>query len=447
MLFYLFAMFYLTGITSVTAWATTKSASDRAVVAHFIFGNTYDHTRHDFQREFDLAAEIGIDAHVFNIAQDSWTTQQLDVAFGVAANSTTKIVFSFDFAVADWNTGSVISTLQRYSELPGYFRYQGSKGGGKGLVSTFDGHARFDVDWLAVKAAVPNIYVVPHLSIDEVKSGVPGINGALNWNAWPTRNNLPIDGNVTTVDDHIMQNALGHNQSYAAQVSPWSYTNFNAYGIIKEWVFPSQSDLLLTDRWQQMLGFAKSAQGAHIDIIQIYSWNDFGECNSINDITIAHPGEFSGGDDLYNKGFKHDGWRYVMPPFIKAFKSFATAVTTEHIQTEIVTFYFRPYLAKTLCSGQSRPITGSEFQHDMVAFIGQTKRPVQLVFTSGATSTVINFGAGLSTSRVPMQLGQQKLSATRNGKSCGQVTSSIVVTDTCTTPNYNANVEYILLNC
>jgi glucan endo-1,3-alpha-glucosidase len=452
MLFYRFAIFYLTGIISVTACATTKSAitkspSDRAVAAHLIFGDTYAHTPKKWQREFELAAEIGVDALLLDIVlQDPWAPQQLDSAFNAATNSTTKIAFSFDFAMADWTTGTVISTLQRYTGLPGYFRYQGSKGGGK-LVSTFDGPARLNVDWPTVKAAVPDIYVVPNLSIDEVEAHPPGINGAVHWNAWPSRFNLPIDGNVTTVDDHIMQNALGPDQAYGAQLSPWFFTNYHDHGVDKEWVFPSNSDHLLIDRWQQMLGFDSSAPQAHVDILVIYSWNDCGECTYINDIGAWDVAEFSGGDGSYCQGFKHDGWRLLMEPFITAFKAFATALTTEHILTEIVTLEHRPYLAKTLCSGQSQPVPGSEFQHDVVALIGQTKSPVQLVVTSGATSTVINFGAGLSTSKVPMQLGQQKLSVTRNGKSCGQVTSSVVVTDTCSTPNYNANVEYILLNC
>jgi len=438
MLFYLFAILYLTGIVAA-------AAGDRAVIAHFIFGNTYSHTASDWQSDFELAAEAGIDALVFNIAQDSWTTQQLDAAFQVAATASTKVVFSFDFAVAPWTTASVIATLQRYSGQPGQFRYQGSKGGGKALVSTFDGPARLNVDWPTVKAAVPNIYVVPHLSIDEVKAGVPGIDGALNWNAWATQNNLPINGSVTTVDDHIMQNALAPNQAYAALVSPWSFTNYNAYGVTKEWIFKSD-DLLLT-RWYQMLNFATSAPGAHIDIVEIYSWNDYGESNYQNNITNAHPDEFSGGDDLWCKGFKHDGWRLLNLPFIAAFKAFSTSVTTAFIQTEIVAFYHRPYLANTLCTGQSQPITGSQFVPDVVTLVSQTKSPVQLVVTSGTAKTAIYFGAGVSSVHVPMHVGQQKLSVIRNGKICGQVTSSIVVTNTCTTPNYNANVEFIILKC
>ena len=428
------------------AWAAPvpRATNDRAVLAHFIVGNTYSYTSQDWNRDFTLASETGIDAFALNIALDSWTNSQLDAAFAVAAGSSTKICFSFDFAVAPWTTDLVISTLQRYSSQPGYFTY-GGMGGGKSLVSTFDGPARTNVDWVAVKAAVPNLYIVPHLSIDEVKSNPAGIDGALNWNAWATQNNLPIDGTSSTVDDHIMQDALGPSKSYATLISPWSFTNYNAYGVTKSWIF--KSDDLLVTRWNQMLAFPTTEPGAHIDLVELYSWNDYGESNYQNDISQALPNEFSGGDDAWSKGFKHDGWRMLNVPFINAFKAHETSVSASDIDTELVVFYHRPYPANTMCSGQSQPILGSAFVPDEVTIVSTLKSPVQLVVNSGGTSTNFNVDGGVQSNHVPMQLGSQSVTVTRNGVTCGQVTSSIQVTNSCSAPNYNANVEYIVVQC
>ena len=422
------------------------TTSDRAVIAHYIFGNTYSYTQQEWDNDFTLASESGIDAFVFNIAMDDWTPARLAEAFaGVPGNSTTKICFSFDFAVAQWNTGSVISTLQQYVNHPNYFKYQGGKGGGKSLVSTFDGPARFNVDWTAVKAAVPNIYVVPHLPISEVQNNPAGIDGALNWNAWATRENLPIDGNSSTVDDHIMQDALGPDKAYATLVSPWSFTNYHANGVDKEWIF--KSDDLLVTRWNQMLTFATSEPGAHIDLVELYSWNDYGEGNYMNDISKALPNEFSGGDDLWSLGFKHDGWRLLNAPFIKAFKAYETSVSTSDIDTEMIVLQHRPYLAGTMCTGQSQPILGSSFVRDEVTVISTLKSPVELVVTSGCTETDLTLAEGVQTAHVPMEVGSQSLTVTRNGVACGLVTSSVEVTDTCSSPNYNANVEYLIVQC
>lgn len=417
---------------------------DRAVLAHFIVGNTYSYTTENWQNDFTLASESGIDAFAFNVGADSWAQAQLDVAFNVAAGFSTKICFSFDFAIAPWNTDTVISTLQRYVTSPGYFKFQG-RGGGKALVSTFDGPARTNVDWTAVKAAVPNIYVVPHLSPDEVKANPPGIDGALNWNTWATQNNLPIDGNSSTVDDHIMQEALGSDKAYASLISSWSFTNYNANGVDKQWVF--KSDDLLVTRWNQMLEFETSAPGAHVDLLEVYSWNDYGESNYINDVSKALPNEFSGGDDAWSIGFKHDGWRLLNVPFIDAFKAHQPSVTTSNINTEMVVFYHRPYPANTMCSGQTQPIIGASFVPDQVTIVSTLKSPVQLVVTSGSDSTNTDVSDGIQTTHIPMQLGTQSVTVMRNGVPCGNATSSVQVTGSCSTPNYNANVEYIILTC
>lgn len=442
---YLGISLLLLPMLAILSWAAPVPVSDRAVLAHFIFGNTYSYTADNWQNDFTLASQTGIDALVFNIGGDSWLQTQLDAAFAVAANSPTKIIFSFDFAVAPWNTGSVISILQKYANLPGHFKYQGSKGGGKSLVSTFDGPARLNVDWVAVKAAVPNIYVVPHLSIDEVRANPPGIDGALNWNAWATQNNLPIDGNSSTVDDHIMQDLLGLSKAYATLVSPWSFTNYHANGVDKSWIF--KSDDLLVTRWNQMLTFATGESGSHIDLVELYSWNDYGEGNYMNDISKALPNEFSGGDDAWSIGFKHDGWRLLNIPFIKAFKAYETSVSTSDIDTELVVFYHRPYPAATMCSGQSQPIPGSSFVPDQVTIVSTLKSPIDIVVHSGDTITTTSADSGIQTNHIPMKLGTQSVTVSRNGVTCGQVTSAVQVVNSCSTPNYNANVEYILVKC
>lgn len=441
------SLLLLFSILLLHSWAAPSPAasSDRAVLSHFIFGNTYSYTAQDWEENFSLASQSGIDAFVFNLGADSWSQTQLDAAFPIAANYSTKISISFDFAIAPWTTATVISTLQRYVTLPGYFKYQGAKGRGNALVCTFDGSARLNVDWTAVKAAVPNLYVVPHLSIDEVQENPAGIDGALNWNAWATKNNQPINGTSSTVDDHLMQNALAATQSYATLISPWSFTNYDANGIDKEWIF--KSDDLLVTRWNQMLTFATSAPGAHIDLIELYSWNDYGESNYMNDISKALPNEFSGGDDAWCMGFKHDGWRLLNLPFIQAFKAYQTSVSTSNIDTEMVVFYHRPYPAATMCSGQTQPIPGASFVLDEVTIVSTLTSPVDLFIESGNSSTNATVASGVQTTHVPMQLGVQSVTVTRNGAQCGRVTSSIQVNSTCSTPNYNANVEYILLKC
>jgi len=426
-------------ILSVVALHSLDATCSRAVLSHFILGNVNSYKQQDWEQTFDLASKASIDSFVFNIGRDSWTETQLDLAFSVAPNYFTKICFSFDLAVASWDTQNVIETLKKYATQPGHYKYDG-----KYLVSTFDGGARANVDWVKVKDGVPNIFVVPHLPPNVIP---PGIDGVLNWNAWPTRDNKPIDGNSSTVDDYIMEEELTEGQAYATLVSPWSFTDFSGNGVTppKNWIF--KSDELLVTRWNQMLKFASDKPGAHIDLVELYSWNDYGESNYQNDISKSLDDEFSGGSEAWCKGFKHDGWRLLNIPFTKAFKAEELSVTTKHIDTEMVVFHHRPFPAKTLCTGQKDRILGYDIVPDQVTIISMLKSPAQLVIKSGNKITNAQAQAGLDTNRVHMELGSQTVTVMRNGTKCGEVTSTVVVKDSCDTPNFNANVETVFLKC
>lgn len=107
-------------------------------------------------------------------------------------------------------------------------------------------------------------------------------------------------------EDILYMNVLG-DKPYMMGVSPYFYTSLPQWN--KNWY--SSSESLWYDRWQQALDLLP-------DMIEIITWNDFGESSYICDTV---PGQIVAGAEKYVNGFDHSAFRAVLPYFIQAYKA------------------------------------------------------------------------------------------------------------------------------
>ncbi|KAL2797602.1 glycoside hydrolase [Aspergillus keveii] len=397
----------------------TRQDSNKYVTAHFMVGIVEHYTLDDWKEDMELAKEIGIDAFALNCASiDKYTDPQLALAYEAAEAVNFKVFISFDFAY--WSNGDsprITSIMQKYANHPGQFQY-----GGAALVSTFVGDS---FNWTPVKSAVQHpLFAVPMIQ-DPAWSGTAntGIDGAFSWYAWPTDGgNSIIPGPMTTVWDDRYLKSLG-NKAYMAPVSPWFSTHFNT----KNWVFICEEQI--TIRWQQMLEMQP-------ELIEIISWNDYGESHYIGPYSAAHSDD---GSAQWTKDFPHDAWRIISKPYIAAYKAGAHEPVVDYEQ---LVYWYRPTPKEVTCTKDplGKP-NGYQMLSDSIFVTTLLTEPATLTVWSGNREAVsVEVGAGIVTSRVPMGVGVQYFEVSRNGYTFIWGEGGMDITDHCDYYNYNVYV-------
>ena len=185
------------------------------------------------------AKAAGIEAFALNIGTDSWTGQQLDLAYESAANNNMNVFISFDF---NWYSTSMTpqigAMIKTYGAKPAQLKVDG-----KVFVSSFLGDG-FDLDTVASASGFSrdDLFFAPNFQPTNVGSA----DALFNWMAWPNDGNNRVPSasdNLTVSDgDQTYLAALG-GKPYIAPVSPWFSTHYGPETpSSKNWVFPS--DLL-----------------------------------------------------------------------------------------------------------------------------------------------------------------------------------------------------------
>ncbi|KAE8378168.1 glycoside hydrolase [Aspergillus bertholletiae] len=400
--------------------ATGPDASEeqsRYVFAHFMVGIVEHYQLSDWIADMTVAQAIGIDAFALNCASiDTYTPTQLALAYQAAEQLDFKVFISFDFAYwTNGDTEKITAYMRQYAAHPAQVQYHGGA-----IVSTFVGDS---FNWGPVKNGTSHpIWAVPNLQDPaEVTSGVAqSIDGAFSWYAWPTDGgNSIIPGPMTTIWDERFVKALA-GRTYMAPVSPWFATHFNS----KNWVFICET--LPTLRWEQMLRMQPS-------LIEIISWNDYGESHYIGPYATNHSDD---GSSQWAAGMPHDAWRKLYKPYITAYKSGAKAPAIE--KDELV-YWYRPTPKNVACTGDPLPQpNGVNMLHDSVFVATMLTQPATLIVASGANPPVtIEVAAGIVTSNITMGVGVQNFSLARGGKTIMSGIGGLNIKDHCKHWNYN----------
>ncbi|KAK8858540.1 hypothetical protein IAR55_002767 [Kwoniella newhampshirensis] len=307
----------------------------RLVVAHFMLGNTYPFTEEDWSATFDLAEDTSVDALVLNLGPEDWQSSQAQTAYRLLASTASKhklkLFLSLDMNVLPSDplllVDKIVSiiTVGEQSQL---------RWGAEIVLGTFGGHALED-GWKEVIRGVeerlgeevffwPSFFLPPHeiLAKDYV-------DGAFYWNgAWPM-------GNQTTSlkEDQAF---LDSDKPYMAAVSPLFFTHYGTEGRWawnKNWIYRSD-DLLLPTRFLNLLALPRPQSPS---IIQIISWNDFGECHSIAPVRGAQPGS-----EAWNEGMNHEGFRWMARYFAERWRDSRPEVGTDEGVTTVMWYRTQP---------------------------------------------------------------------------------------------------------
>ncbi|KAJ6631487.1 glycoside hydrolase [Mycena sp. CBHHK59/15] len=230
---------------------------------------------------------------------------------------------SFDMSSIPSDSPEDVNLLRDYmlafGNHPRMFRYQG-----KVLVSTFAGEnstfgqATLDQAWTFVKKSlqdISQIHFMPSFFIDPSRyPEISSMDGAFNWNGgWPLhldprQPRREIESPKLETDRHHIQRLDG--RTFMAAVSPWFFTHYGPDSWNKNWIYRGD-DWLFVRRWEQLI-----AMREHIDIVQVISWNDYGESHYIcPTIKGAQPNS-----QAWVDGFSHASWLYLNSYFARAFK-------------------------------------------------------------------------------------------------------------------------------
>ncbi|PGH07312.1 aminopeptidase I [Blastomyces parvus] len=263
-------------------------------------GNAAAMTHDEWESDITLAKEAHIDGFALNIGpQDSYTDDVLRKAYDAAAAVGDFTLFlSFDYlSGGPWPIDRVIQTINSYKDKPAQFKYKN-----KPLVSTFEGVNNI-YDWESIKPATGCFFMPSWTSL-----GPHGhervmniIDGAFSWDAWPEG----AQSKSTGTDEAYL--SLLCDKPYMMPVSPWFYTDLPQWG--KNWLW--RGDDLWHDRWQQVIELQPA-------MVQIITWNDFGEAHYIG--PIREPGIPEGAAEYVARN-PHDAWRALLPVYIDLYKS------------------------------------------------------------------------------------------------------------------------------
>ncbi|KAF9893798.1 hypothetical protein FE257_009968 [Aspergillus nanangensis] len=424
-------LFYTLAILS---WGATK-AHAQVVCAHFMAANAQTYSEKDWKNDISLAKEAHIDAFALNMAHSDVSNKSLTMAFDEAQAQGFKLFISFDYAGnGSWPIKDTINLMDQFKDHPAYFKYES-----RPVMSTFEGAS--SRDWPKIKNETDSFFIPDWSSLAPNAANKTFVDGLFNWAAWPTG-----PSRMNTDADHAYIDAL-NGRPYMMPVSPWFYTNMPGFG--KNWV--SRGDDLWYDRWQQVLDLQP-------ELVEIISWNDYGESHYIGPLRDKAFGAFSVGKAPFNyaKNMPHDGWRKFLPYVIDQYKNpnKSIAITKE----DVVTWYrLRP---KNACNtggttGNSKSqgvkeYPPSEIVEDKVFYSALLNSTADVVVeigdkkVNGKWANVPDGGRGLYHGSVPFDnsVGEVRVSIARNQKEIASIKGKAITAecpdDNKGMQNYNA---------
>ena len=156
---------------------------------------------------------------------------------------------------------------------------------------------------------------------------------------------------------------------------------------------------------------------------------------------------------MTNKYRPHDGWLDMAKPFIAAYHAGSTSVNS-FITSDQLIYWYRPTLAELDCDAtdttmvpannasgnyfEGRP-NGWQDMQDAVFVVSMLTAPGVVTITSGGNTESFNAPAGATAFQIPMAVGQQQFSLTRNGATVLSGVSLKNISPICICGIYNFN--------
>ncbi|EJD34565.1 hypothetical protein AURDEDRAFT_117617 [Auricularia subglabra TFB-10046 SS5] len=311
-------MIYLSRSASLLALlSTARLATAQSVIAHYMAQQLYDYKEADITKDMQDAKAIGIEAFAMNIAAMDYEVDKIKMAYPIAEQLGFQLLYSFDTSY-DWQAGDIVSLVAATANSSATYKWNG-----RPVISSFSpsGDPRGEDFWGGIKKALADqgvdAVLAPGLikfrdpaKTQEFLDSFPSVEGFFNWWSWPEDK----PGNLTTDTDLAYKAAVAtRGGPYIMAVSPWQFKNING----EAWV--ESSDYIWKYRWEQAINEVKP------DIIEIVTWNDYGESHYITDVNPV----VNLGTDAphYVTGVDHSAWQIPAKYYIKWFKSCGAAAT------------------------------------------------------------------------------------------------------------------------
>ncbi|KAI0764415.1 glycoside hydrolase family 71 protein [Trametes elegans] len=279
----------------------------------------------DWKEDIKLASSHEIDAFALNIGGEAWQKNSVANCYAAALESGVQfnLYLNFDLSVLPGDRREDVARLREYVAMiaghPSQLLY-----GDRILVGTFAGQNKlFGCATLAEACkfvkdsleAVAPVHLIPSYFINPcLYLSMPAMDGYFNWNgSWPIHltphsSRGEIQSLKLDTDKHHIHHLGG--RTFMAAVSPWFFSHYGPDSWNKNWIYRGD-DWLYVRRWEQLI-----AMRDQVDIVQIISWNDYGESHYIGPIKGAQPNS-----QAWVDGFPHTAWLDLTRYYACAFKT------------------------------------------------------------------------------------------------------------------------------
>lgn len=374
----------------------------KQVWAHHMVGNTYSYKQANWLADINQAKAAGLDGFALNMGRDPWQPQSVAWAYAAAQQAGGfKLFFSFDmtsFGCANDNDANTIANLiKKYATHPAQAYYQN-----RVLVSTFAGEncnfgkGNVQAGWSVVKSkSGVNYFFIPSTFMTPANiQSQQWFDGQMNWDAaWPnSASDLTLDR------DNQWMSALG-SRKYMASLSPFFFTYYGPNSWNKNWIYRSDNWLLAT-RFEQLISIRSK-----IDMIELITWNDYGESHYIGGIGADQPNSQG-----WTNNMPHTGLQSLVKFYATAFKTGAYPTPQDKLW-----LWTRPH---PKAAAASKPTNARpnhwEWTDDRLYVVVTLSSPAQVKIESGGNYATWNLQKGLSKLSVASANGVVKASILRN---------------------------------
>jgi len=248
----------------------------------------------------------------------------------------------------------------------------------------------------------------PHTLLSLAVSTANNIEANLNAQVNSILNSLQLAlskfiGSTTSDEQHLDSlAALSNNtlqardgestkRAYMAAVSPWFFTHYGANSFNKNFIFLSDQHLY-SKRWESVISLRDQ-----LDIVQLLTWNDYGESDYIGPIKGDQPNS-----QAWVDGMNHTAWLNLTQYYATAFK------TGEYptIEKDQIFMWSRPHSTQATAPDPVPQPTNFQLFQDAIWAVVLTTAPSSVTLTTSPTmSQTFQVPAGLSKLLLPISPG------------------------------------------
>ncbi|KAF9516438.1 glycoside hydrolase family 71 protein [Hydnum rufescens UP504] len=356
-------------------------------------GNAYSYIQSTWSTNIAAAMSGGIDGFALNVGADSWALSRVSDAYAAAAGTSFKLFLSFDMTSLPCASPGDATVLRQYistyANHPNQLYYQG-----KLIVSSFSGQdctfGQGDINsgWnYAIKTTAPQpvAFIPSFFSGTSSFASTPVMDGEFNWNGgWPMS-----DSDIDFSSDQTFISAIGGRYRIAA-VSPVFFTHYGVNTYNKNWIYRSD-DWLYNTRWELLI-----EKRAQIDMVEIITWNDYGESHYIGPIGADQPNS-----QAWVNGFDHQGWNIMTKYYADAWRTGVYPTITKNR----IFLSSRPHSRDLTINDPIGKPSNWQWTDDYLYAVVFATGPGSLRLSIGSSSSTTDINAGVNKIKLALSPG------------------------------------------